>query len=160
LTVVIFLLMLSSGAGSLFSRRWLPRTELAWIPIMLVIAALLGDSFFLPGWLVAWVGYGFNTRLLISGVLLAPLGFLMGMPFPTGLRAVAGLPAPEFPSAQAPADNAVEWAWAMNAAASVLGSVLAIVVAIQFGLTATLACGAAAYGLAFLLTPWLRHKAG
>jgi hypothetical protein len=38
--------------------------------------------------------------------------------------------------------NAVEWAWAMNAAASVLGSVLAMVIAIQFGLTVTLACGA------------------
>src|SRR5579862_6928114 len=38
LTVVIFLLMLSSGAGSLFSRRWLPRTELCWVPLLLVIA--------------------------------------------------------------------------------------------------------------------------
>jgi len=115
--------------------------------------------FFLPGWLVAWVGFGFSTRLLISGVLLIPLGFLMGMPFPTGLRAVAGLPAPEFPSGQVPADNAVEWAWAMNAAASVLGSVLAMVIAIQFGLNATLACGAAAYLLALLLIPALRPKA-
>ena len=39
----------------------------------------------------------------------------------------------------------------MNAASSVLGSVLAIVIAIQFGLTATLACGAAAYVAALLL---------
>jgi hypothetical protein len=33
----------------------------------------------------------------------------------------------------------------MNAAASVLGSVLAMVIAIQFGLTVTLTCGAVAY---------------
>jgi hypothetical protein len=150
--------MLSSGAGSLFSRRWLPRTELAWMPITLVIVTLLVDVFFLPPWLAAWVGFGFGGRLLISGALLIPLGFLMGMPFPTGLRAVAGLPAPEFPSGQAPADNAIEWAWAMNAAASVLGSVLAMVIAIQFGLTATLACGAAAYLLALLLTRSLRPR--
>jgi hypothetical protein len=39
----------------------------------------------------------------------------------------------------------VEWAWALNAAASVLGSVIAMVIAIHFGLTATLACAAAAY---------------
>ena len=44
--------------------------------------------------------------------------------------------------------NLVEWAWAMNAASSVLGSVLAIIIAIQFGLNVTLACGAAAYLLA------------
>jgi spermidine synthase len=159
LTVVIFLLLLSSGAGSLFSRRWLPRTESAWMPIALVIVALVVDLFFLPGWLAAWVGFALVKRLLISGGLLVPLGFLMGMPFPTGLRAVAGLPAPEFPSAQAPADNAIEWAWAMNAAASVLGSVLAMVIAIQFGLTVTLACGACAYLLALLLTPSLHFKA-
>jgi spermidine synthase len=160
LTVVIFLLMLSSGAGSLFSRVWLPRTEQAWLPLALVVAALAADVVFLPGRLAALVGLGFNYRLLISAVLLAPLGFVMGMPFPTGLRALASAPAPEFPSGQARPENAVEWAWAMNAAASVLGSVLAMVVAIQFGLNATLACGAGAYLLALLLTRALRPEAG
>ena len=70
----------------------------------------------------------------------------MGMPFPTGLRALAAIPRLNF--RRSSPDNAVEWAWAMNAAASVLGSVLAMVIAIQFGLTVTLACGAAAYLLA------------
>jgi hypothetical protein len=106
--------------------------------------------------LAALVGMGFGYRLLVSGVLLIPLGFVMGMPFPTGLRALAAVPAPDSPSVQ---DNAVEWAWAMNAAASVLGSVLAMVIAIQFGLTVTLACGAVAYLLALLLMPALRTKA-
>jgi hypothetical protein len=83
----------------------------------------------------------------------------MGMPFPTGLRALAALPAPEFPAEADASDNSVEWAWAMNAAASVLGSVSAMVIAIQFGLTVTLACGAAAYCVALLLVPTLRAKA-
>jgi len=159
LTVVIFLLMISSGAGSLFSRLWLPRTNSCWVPLLLVIVTLLADVFFLPGRLAALVGLGFEYRLLVSGVLLIPLGFLMGMPFPTGLRALAALPAPEFPVGEEASDNAVEWAWAMNAAASVLGSVLAMVIAIQFGLTVTLSCGAAAYVLALMLMPTLRTKA-
>ena len=159
LTVVIFLLMISSGAGSLFSRLWLPRTNLCWVPLLLVIATLLADVLFLPGRLAALVGLDFEYRLLVSGVLLIPLGFVMGMPFPTGLRALAALPAPEFPAGEAASDNAVEWAWAMNAAASVLGSVLAMVIAIQFGLTVTLSCGAAAYLLALLFMPTLRTKA-
>jgi uncharacterized membrane protein YgaE (UPF0421/DUF939 family) len=46
----------------------------------------------------------------------------------------------------------------MNAASSVLGSVLAIVIAIQFGLTTTLACGAAAYVFAMLLLPTFRKS--
>jgi hypothetical protein len=158
LTVVIFLLMLSSGAGSLFSRLWLPRTDLCWVPLVLVIVTLLADIFFLPSRLAALVGIEFGYRLLVSGVLLVPLGFVMGMPFPTGLRAFAALPAPEFPAGQGASDNSVEWAWAMNAAASVLGSVLAMVIAIQFGLTVTLACGATAYLLALLLTPVLRTR--
>lgn len=156
LTVVIFLLMLSSGTGSLFSRLWLPRVEMGWLPLTLVIATLLFYVVFLPSRLAELVGLNFGSRLVVSGVLIIPLGFLMGMPFPTGLRALAALPAPEFPAS---ADNAVEWAWAMNAAASVLGSVLAMVMAIQFGLTLTLACGAAAYLLALLLMPSLRPKA-
>jgi len=159
LTVVIFLLMLSSGAGSLFSRRWLPRTEMAWMPILLVIIALLLDVFFLPHWLREWVGFAFNMRLVASAFLLIPLGFLMGMPFPTGLRALAAKATVDLPGLDTPAmseDNAVEWAWAMNAAASVLGSVLAMVIAIQFGLNVTLACGVAAYLLALVLLPALR----
>ena len=119
-----------------------------------LIATLVADVFFLPSRLAAFVGLGFSYRLVISGVLLVPLGFVMGMPFPTGLRALGAAPA-----SPASAGNSVEWAWAMNAAASVLGSVLAMVIAIQFGLNATLACGAAAYFLALLLTSALPSKA-
>jgi hypothetical protein len=93
--------------------------------------------------------------MVVSSLLLAPLGFVMGMPFPTGLRALAAGPVLDVPSGASDEDNAVEWAWAMNAAASVLGSVLAIVIAIQFGLNVTLACGVAAYLLALLLLPTL-----
>src|SRR5271168_652732 len=158
LTVVIFLLMLSSGAGSLFSRRWLLRTEMAWMPLMLVVLALAANVFFLPRGLSAWVGLPFGYRLVVSAILLAPLGFVMGMPFPTGLRALVERPVLDVTSGKTAADNAVEWAWAMNAAASVLGSVLAMVIAIQFGLTVTLACGVAAYLLALLLLPALRQQ--
>jgi len=153
LTVVIFLLLLSSGAGSLFSRLWLPRAEMVWLPLALVVVTLGTYVLFLPSRLAALVGMTFEYRLLVSGILLVPLGFIMGMPFPTGLRALAAEP-----SGQVADDNAVEWAWAMNAAASVLGSVLAMVIAIQFGLTATLACGAGAYLLALCLMPALRTR--
>ncbi len=157
LTVVIFLLMISSGAGSLFSRLWLPRAEMGWLPLTLVIATLLVYVLFLPTRLAQLVGLDFGTATAGERrCLLIPLGFVMGMPFPTGLRALAATPAPEFPASQ---DNAVEWAWAMNAGASVLGSVLAMVIAIQFGLTATLACGAVAYLLALALMQALGVKA-
>jgi hypothetical protein len=160
LTVVVFLLLLSSGAGSLVSRRWGTRSWLSWMPLIAVIAALLLYVFILPGLLDALVGLPFTAKLLVSAVLLVPLGFTMGMPFPTGMRAVASLPAPEFPASQgSPSNqNTVEWAWAMNAASSVLGSVLAMVIAIQFGLNVTLGCGALAYFVALLLTRSLHPR--
>ncbi len=153
LTVVVFLLLLSSGAGSLASRQWLVHAQRAWLPLALIVSALLLYVFILPWLLNALMGLPFVAKLLVSAGLLVPLGFAMGMPFPTGLRALAAAPAPEFPAAQKTEaqESAVEWAWAMNAGSSVLGSVLAIVIAIQFGLNVTLACGAAAYLLAILL---------
>ena len=146
LTVVVFLLLLSSGAGSMVSRWWLANTSRVWLPLLLVAAALLLYVAVLPSLLGHLVGLPFPVKLLISAGLLVPLGFAMGMPFPTGLRALA----------DATTGNLVEWAWAMNAASSVLGSVLAIIIAIQFGLNITLATGAAAYLLAIVLARTLR----
>jgi hypothetical protein len=155
LTVVVFLLLLSSGGGSLASRKWLTRAQRPWLPLAGILAALLLYVFVLPGLLEYLVGLPFTLKFLVSAIILVPLGFAMGMPFPTGLSSLASSPAPEFPASAldtpAPTQNSVEWAWAMNAASSVLGSVLAMVIAIQFGLNATLACGAAAYLLALLL---------
>jgi hypothetical protein len=74
------------------------------------------------------------VKLLVSLLLIGPGALLMGVPFPTGLRQLG-----ESRGA------AVEWAWAVNASASVLGSVLAILIAMQWGVTVTLLCGAAAY---------------
>ena len=160
LTVVIFLLLLSSGAGSLLSRRWLSQAARGWIPLLVLILGIALSTWALPGLLGAFIGVPFAMKLLLSAVVLVPLGFAMGMPFPTGLRALAGMVEVELPAAEcgepinAP-DNSVEWAWAMNAASSVLGSVLAMVIAIHFGLNVTLACGAVAYLLAFGLFPTL-----
>jgi len=158
LTVVIFLLMVSSGLGSLTSRRWLARPQKGWIPVTVICALLAGYVVFLPGRLSALVGMSFEARLFISTLLLVPLGFVMGMPFPTGLRLLAMSRNAASGRERAATSNAVEWAWAMNAAASVLGSVLAMVVAIQFGLTVTLTCGVAAYLIALAAMPAVHAK--
>lgn len=163
LTVVIFLLLLSSGAGSVASRRWLSEAAQAWIPLGFLIAAVSVYVEVLPRLLSAGIGLSFPVKLMVSALVLAPLGLVMGMPFPSGLRALADtgqtrLSATEYGEPAELEDNAVEWAWAVNAASSVLGSVLAIVIAIRFGLNITLACGAAAYILALALLPTLTAR--
>jgi|SRR5215831_4845465 len=144
-TVVIFLLLLSSGAGSLISRRCLPHPARVWLPLLLLVIAIGIYVAILPAVLNALVGIAFALKLAVSALLLVPLGLAMGMPFPTGLRSLRDAAAPD------PSGTAIEWAWAMNAASSVLGSVLAMVIAINWGLNVTLACGAVAYLAAILL---------
>jgi hypothetical protein len=141
LTVVVFLLLLSSGAGSVAARRRITSAT----RILLLLGAITGlivlDVVVLPWLLPSAVGLPFGIKLIMSAAVLAPLGFLMGMPFPTGLRLVP----------------TVEWAWALNAAASVLGSVLAMVIAIHYGLSITLLCAAVAYAFAGLFSrTWQR----
>ena len=66
--------------------------------------------------------------------MIAPLGFVMGMPFPTDLKRLEEWHAPS-----------VRWAWSLNAAASVMGSVGALVCAIYLGLVQTLMVGGLFY---------------
>jgi predicted membrane-bound spermidine synthase len=148
LTVVIFLMLLASGAGSILSRRWLFDPLQVRTALLVVVVLLLTSIWVLPPLLRALVGLPFLLKLMISAAALVPLGLAMGMPFPSGLRALA--------AGSAQQGNAIEWAWALNAASSVLGSVLAMVIAIVFGLSWTLASGALAYLLALALVPRLR----
>lgn len=150
LTVVVFLMLLASGAGSVFSRTWLRDDRRLWMSLAIIFCALIAYALVLPGTLERFVGLPFGWKLMISAAWLAPLGFAMGMPFPTGLRILGE---------DSARSSSIEWAWAMNAASSVLGSVLAIVIALEFGLNATLACGAGAYGAALLLNSQLRARA-
>jgi hypothetical protein len=156
LTVVVFLLLLSSGVGSMVSRGLLGGAGRVWLPLVLITSALLFYVALLPRVLSGLVGLPFPAKLLVSAALLVPLGFAMGMPFPTGLRAVAHQSVTEYPALEVETGSLVEWAWAMNAASSVLGSVAAIFLAIRFGLNITLAAGAAAYFLALGLAATLR----
>src|SRR5437588_4515178 len=98
LTVVVFLLLLSSGLGSLASRKWLTQTKHVWFPLILIAAIVLLYVLVLPGVLNALVGLPFFVKLVVSAVVLVPLGFAMGMPFPTGLRAIANISDVELPA--------------------------------------------------------------
>jgi spermidine synthase len=150
LTVVIFFLLLSSGAGSLLTQRQ-RGNDPARGSLLGIAGGVMAYVFLLPALLPGLVGLAFPLKLIISAALLVPLGLLMGMPFPTGLRALACASGSNYALRDSNNGSTVEWAWAMNAASSVLGSVLAIVIAIRFGLNITLAMGALAYLVALLL---------
>jgi hypothetical protein len=135
LTVIIFSMLVSSGLGSYFSRRLAADSDQR---LGMVLAGVAGLVAALAGMVTPLLGAGVGWPLWlksgISVLLIGPAGFLMGIPFPTGLRRLEARHKPS-----------VRWAWSLNAAASVLGSVSAVVLAIYLGLRETLLIGGAAY---------------
>ncbi|HTS65604.1 MAG TPA: hypothetical protein VMH28_26460 [Candidatus Acidoferrales bacterium] len=135
LTVVIFSMLVSSGIGSAASRRLIGRDEGRLIKVLgaaVVLVAVLAAA--AGSLLTALVGLPVPVKMAISVALIGPLGFVMGMPFPIGLKRLEEWHAPS-----------VRWAWSLNAASSVLGSVGALVCAIYLGLVQTLVIGGLFY---------------
>jgi hypothetical protein len=73
-------------------------------------------------------------------LLLSVLGFMMGIPFPTGMRWV-GRRQP----------SVVPWLWGINGVTSVLGSALATALSIHVGFRLTLIVATLVYASAALL---------
>ncbi len=135
LTVVIFSLLVSSSLGSYWSKRFVRGQEGRLIKV-LGCAALCAA---LEAWLISallplLVALPLDIKMAATVILIAPLGFLMGMPFPSGLARLEQWHAPS-----------VRWAWSLNAAASVLGSAGSLMCCIYLGLVQTLLAGGLLY---------------
>ncbi|WP_051669580.1 hypothetical protein [Bryobacter aggregatus] len=144
LTVIIFSMLLSSGLGSFYSKRIVRENPERLRIVLLMIVILVPVLGFFAG-LVSDVGPDWPMALKMAATVavITPLGFLMGIPFPTGLATLEGWE-----------KTAVRWGWSMNAASSVLGSALAIFFAIYLGLYQTLVLG----GLLYLVAAWIYRK--
>jgi hypothetical protein len=101
-----------------------PRSVAA-MAIVAIAAISLFYLFVLPALFPLLIPLSDPARIVIAVLLVAPLAFAMGMPFPLGLSRVA-----------AGADTLVPWAWGVNACTSVVAAVLATVLAIHLGFTA------------------------
>jgi hypothetical protein len=89
------------------------------------------------------LGLPFALRLGVTVLLLAPLGFLMGIPFPAGIRWLTGSGGGE--SRRPPESPLIPWVWAVNGATSVVSAVLAALLALSFGFSVVLVIGALCY---------------
>jgi hypothetical protein len=147
LSAVLFALLLFSGIGSRFSHRVPLWAALLSIPALAgAYAAGLSSIFDLALAAPIW------TKVALTGAILAPLGLLMGVPFPKGIALLSryGLDRLK-PQLQGKAGSGelVAWAWASNGAVSVVASVLAALLSLSWGFSAVLACGAISYLGAF-----------
>jgi hypothetical protein len=133
--------LLSSGTGSFMSRRLGTFEDGPLRKVLLGVAAVVTLLAVLSGPIVnAGVGWPLPVRMIVTALLIFPAGFLMGMPFPSGLGRLENWSRPS-----------VRWAWALNAAASVMGSAGAILLALYIGLRATLITGGVMYLAALLI---------
>jgi hypothetical protein len=140
LSVVLSSLLVFAGMGSLCTVKF--RQDYAKKLVIVLgglVALVLVYSFLLTRLSYIFLGWSLTSRFAISILLLAPLGFLMGMPFPIGIRI---------------ADNVdpklVPWSWGVNGCLSVVSSVLSVIIALSFGFSLVLKCAAIVYLVAML----------
>jgi spermidine synthase len=135
---ILISLLIGSGIGSRFSERF--GVAFAFGGIILWI---LLDIFIFKQITIALSGLTVLPRALITALLIFPLGFFMGMPFPKGALKVGEL---------------IDWGFAVNGTASVFGSTLIVLFAFAWGFNMALLLGAVFYMLAFglisLKTAW------
>ncbi len=133
---VIGALLLFAGLGSSLSRRFDWGRAMIALVVLLAVYPLLVD-----GLTPLLLPLPTLARILVTALLIAPVGFLMGMPFPRGIAALRD------------SSDVVPWAWAANGSASVISAVLAAMLALSFGFTVVLVIGAGLY-LAATLIRW------
>ena len=138
LTVTLFSLLIFTGLGSLFFAGRFTGTRSIWLVpagIVLYVAAFNFGS----GTLVdAVIGSELPVRVATAVLVLAPLGVLLGIPFAYGLRVTDEL-----------APSLTPWAWAINGCLSVIGSILSVIVSMNFGFSSVLWLAAGVYLLGF-----------
>jgi hypothetical protein len=151
LSVVLFSLLLSSGAGSLSTRALKGgadrgRSELA--RILLLVLVLVAFGGITPMAIRHHEAASTPIRIAISVAILLPLGFFMGMAFPIGMsRALREAP------------SMAPWLWGVNGAASVCASVLVVVIAIGAGISAAFWTGTVCYAVALVALTWRTRPA-
>jgi predicted nicotinamide N-methyase len=127
LSVVLFSLLAFSAIGARLTGLWRDSRLLFAVGLTCLAVTVIGIAYtgFVFQALWTFVGYGPIVRVIASVIAIAPIGLVMGMPFPLGIR-ISGNYEPRL----------VPWLWAMNGHATVVGAVGAVMLAISFGFRA------------------------
>jgi hypothetical protein len=148
-STVIFTMLCGAGLGSAASERLGLSPRRHWSrPFLAVIAIGLA--------LVVWYPYisrlvlaqPLAGRIVLSGALLFPLGFFLGMPFPLGILAIQNQPR-----------GAIAWAWGMNGIFTAVGGLLSALLSLEEGFNVTILVALACYAAALSVFARMRDMA-
>jgi spermidine synthase len=142
IAVVLSGFLVFAGLGSAWSERFRQRAgQYVRSPVTIAVAgiALMAVLYLvlLPPLFAHLMGLADGIKMALSVLLIAPLAFCMGMPYPIGLTRIANS-APDF----------IPWAWGINGFASVISASMATALAIEFGFTAVILIALALYASA------------
>lgn len=142
-SIVIMVLLISSGVGSLVSGKFRAhRKPVVRIAIVGIVCFALFYLFGLSPVLKAMLGAPLVLKALIAVVIIAPFGVCLGVPFPSGLSEISEV-----------RPGILPWAWGVNGALSVTGSVLTRLISTSVGFVWVLVGVMALYALAALTFP-------
>jgi hypothetical protein len=140
LSVTIFSLIVSAALGAATCRRFWARPRALLSGLLAATALLVALEVSLLPWLRdALLGASLAVRIATTMALQLPLGFVLGMYFPTGLELL-----------RRREPRLVPWAWAVNGVASVAATVLAVILGIELGFTRVAGLAVLVYALGTL----------
>lgn len=132
-------MLIASGIGSLVSSRLKERSRNIQLILSLVILFILFYAFVLTPLLRVSINLPFFMKILFSILLISPVAFFMGMPFPIGLKRL-----------DRKNNTLIPWAWGINGCFSVISTVLATIIAVEAGFLWVMLLASVAYGFALV----------
>lgn len=135
-TAVLVSFLTFAGLGSLWAQSKPPTASRRLLVGATLAIALFSIAYlvFVPDWLSAAAGLPLVLRGSLALILLAPLAFAMGIPFPVGLRTLGDL-----------SESLIPWAWGINGVASVISAAAAPLLAMEIGFSGLIVVAATAY---------------
>jgi spermidine synthase len=146
-SVVIFMLLFSAGIGSFSTKKLNISPATRWqVPFLGILATILLLLLTYPIIFNFFLASPLPIRILIACVLIFPLGFFLGMPFPLGILTLQNRPR-----------GAVAWAWGMNGLFTVIGGLAGVILSITWGFQVTLLIAAFQYVIALMAFARIRN---
>ncbi len=148
LAVTLFALLTFSGIGSFFFRKRIVNQSFPKKIILTII--LIGILYiFSLNWLInLFLPLNRTLRIFASFLIIAPLGFLMGFPFPFGIKILK----------TREREMLIPWAWGVNSVFTVFGSVFCLFISLNFGFNYALALGICSYAFALISISFYKYK--
>ena len=137
-------MLLFSSLGALYSQRFKINKlkNIIFVIFIFIIIYFLLINYFIN----AFIALNLISKILLASIVIAPLGFVMGFPFPLGMRTIK--------------KELIPWAWGVNGSASVLSPILAILLALFIGYNLVLFIAGLIYliGLVFIIPKPFQSK--